>query len=316
MQKKVNILFLGGARRTSLAERFIKAGKKLEIEVNIFSYELDKEVPLVAVAREIIVGKRWSDPQLFEHLKWVVEQKNIHIILPFVDPAVEVLARFKAYLNDDRVCVPVSGIEVAQTFFDKALAQQWFKKQGVPVPEWDGTYPVIAKPRKGSAGKGLIILNSAQEEAVFSQSHRAEEYLLQRYLVADEFTVDAYVSIKEHKILGIVPRQRLEVFNGEVVKSSTVKDDEIIGWSERILQAAEFEGPITLQFLREKGTRQLYIMEINPRFGGGVINSIEAGFDIPLLLLQEYMGIPVSVVKNWRENLVMIRTFKEIFICR
>lgn len=316
MANEINILFLGGARRTSLAERFIRAGDKVGKRVNIFSYELSTEVPIVAVAREIVVGKRWNDPQLMEHLKEVVEQKNIHILLPFVDPAVEVLSQLKTGFHHPEVMVPVSDVQVAQTFFDKVLAQQWFIRHSIPVPEFKGTYPVIAKPRKGSAAKGLAVFYNEDQQMAFFQIHSADDYLLQAYLDADEYTVDAYVSVHEHRVLGTIPRQRIEVFNGEVVKSVTIRDEQIIHYSEKILQAAPFEGPITLQFLRERSTRELYIMEINPRFGGGVINSIEAGFDIPLLLLQEYMHLPVGPVSSWKENLVMMRTFKEIFVCR
>ncbi|MGC8823924.1 MAG: ATP-grasp domain-containing protein [Bacteroidales bacterium] len=316
MESKLNILFLGGARRTSLAERFIGAGKKLGKKVDIFSYELMSEVPLIAVARKIIIGKRWNDPQILDHLKSIIADNNIHIVLPFVDPAVEVLARLKTEYHRHDLAVPVSDLTVAQTFFDKVCAQQWFIKHGFPVPEAKDSYPIIAKPRKGSAAKGLAILQNDQQKATFFQNHSPDDYLLQAYLEADEYTVDAYVSIHERKILGMVPRQRIEVFNGEVIKSVTVRDEEILSCSEKILMSAPFEGPITLQYLRERKTGKLYIMEINPRFGGGVINSIEAGFDIPLLLLQEYMHIPVKPIANWQENLVMMRTFKEIFVCR
>lgn len=316
MDREINILFLGGARRTSLAERFIAAGNKLGKRVNIFAYELSAEIPLIAIAQEIIIGKRWNDPQLMEHLNWVVDKKNIHILLPFVDPAVEVLARFKAHYQRQNVMVPVSSLEVAQTFFDKIIAQQWFLQHGFPVPQANDNFPLIAKPRKGSAAKGLVILENEQQRTTFFQSHSYDDYLLQAYLDADEYTVDAYVSIHEHKVLGMVPRLRVEVFNGEVIKSVTMRDEYILGLSERILNNASFEGPITIQFLRERKTGELYVMEINPRFGGGVINSIEAGFDIPLLLLQEYLHLPVASINSWKENLVMIRTFKEIFLCR
>ncbi|MCX7986415.1 MAG: ATP-grasp domain-containing protein [Bacteroidales bacterium] len=315
MKPEINILFLGGARRTSLAERFVMAGEKLGKVVNVFSYELSKEVPLIAIAREIIVGKRWNDPQLFEHLLSVVKEKNIHILLPFVDPAVEVLALFRRIAPSD-VFIPVSNVEIAKTFFDKKLANEWFIFHGFPVPEEDKKYPLIAKPRKGSAAKGLAIFQNEQEREIFFQTHSPEDYLIQAYLSADEFTVDSYVSVRGNGILGVVPRQRLEVFNGEVVKSVTTRNEEIIDLSKKILGAAAFCGPITIQFLRERSTGKIYVMEINPRFGGGVINTIEAGFDIPSILLKEYLNLPIETVDSWQENLMMMRTFKEIFLCK
>ena len=43
-KKEINILFLGGAKRVSLARKVIAAGEKLGVRVNIFSYELSPEV--------------------------------------------------------------------------------------------------------------------------------------------------------------------------------------------------------------------------------------------------------------------------------
>jgi len=103
---------------------------------------------------------------------------------------------------------------------------------------------------------------------------------------------------------------------GEVTKSITEFDQNIMSISERILNSGNFAGPITLQFLREKSTGNVFVMEINPRFGGGVINSIEAGFNIPLILLKEYLNLPVEPIQQWKRNLLMLRTNREIFICK
>ncbi len=124
MNRTINILFLGGARRTSFAERLILSGQKLNLNVNIFSYELTCDIPLITIAKEIIIGKRWNDPQLLEHLAQIIREKEIKILLPFVDPAVEILARFKKYANDEELFIPVSDVETARTFFDKKMAQE------------------------------------------------------------------------------------------------------------------------------------------------------------------------------------------------
>ncbi len=159
-------------------------------------------------------------------------------------------------------------------------------------------------------------MNNTQEEEYFIQTHSPDDYIFQSFIEADEYTVDAYVSANDGKVLGIVPRKRLEIFNGEVTKSITIKDDEIIYWADKILRTAPFCGPITIQFLRERLSNKLYIMEINPRAGGGIINSIEAGFDVPSIILKEYLKMPLNPITHWRDNLMMVRTFKEIFICK
>ena len=55
MSKKLNILFLGGGKRTSLAERFLESGRKMNLKVNIFSYEISNEVPINSMAKIIVI---------------------------------------------------------------------------------------------------------------------------------------------------------------------------------------------------------------------------------------------------------------------
>ena len=55
-------------------------------------------------------------------------------------------------------------------------------------------------------------------------------------------------------------------------------------------------------------------MEINPRFGGGVITTIQAGGDIPSMIINDYLNIKNIPVKSWTQNLMMMRANREFFI--
>ncbi|WP_298822930.1 hypothetical protein, partial [uncultured Capnocytophaga sp.] len=63
--KKINILFLGGAKRVSIAEEFIRAGNTLGYNVSIFSYELDENCPIAFIGK-VIKGYRWNNDSIFE----------------------------------------------------------------------------------------------------------------------------------------------------------------------------------------------------------------------------------------------------------
>ena len=312
MKEMINILFLGGAKRLSLAERFIKSGNELNVSVKIFSYELSADVPITEVA-EIIIGRKWKDNDLYEHLKSVIDQKQIHMVLPFVDQAIAVCAKLKDLIKN--IYIPVSDLKICEIMFDKILSDEWFRKNNLPLPDFDGTLPAIAKPRLGSASKGLVVFSSLEELDEFNAMEAKDDFLLQKFIDAKEYTVDCFVS-KRNEIIGILPRERIEVVNGEVTKSITVYDEEIVNKTKLILYSGSFRGPITVQFLKNRDNGELYVMEVNPRFGGGVINSIEAGLDIPLLILKESMNIPISKVDKWKENLLMLRVNREVFICK
>lgn len=80
----LNVLMLGGARRVSLSELLRQSGARLGQEIKLFSYELFKEVPVAAVA-QVIVGRKWSDPDVVDDIVRVCREHDIDIILPFVD---------------------------------------------------------------------------------------------------------------------------------------------------------------------------------------------------------------------------------------
>ena len=117
MSKKFNVLFLGGAKRISLGERFINAGKDLNLNVSVFTYDLSKNVPFAEIGK-VIKGKSWNDPNIFDHLKFVIKKNNISIVLANVDKATIVLAKFnERYKNLNLIS---SNSKLCSIFFDKS----------------------------------------------------------------------------------------------------------------------------------------------------------------------------------------------------
>ena len=225
MEKEIKILFLGGAKRVSLAERFISSGKMLGYEIKIYSYELDRFVPISSIA-EIIIGLKWNDEKIYEHLLKTIKEQNINIILPFVDPATIISARLQTLVND--VFIPVSELSTMEIFFDKYKSNKWFLEQNLnlPLPN-DGEFPLIAKPIFGSASKGLIIIRNIEEFETFKKNENIKNYLIQRFIDGVEYTVDCYIS-QQGEIISMVPRKRIEITGGEVSKAISVRDEVIL----------------------------------------------------------------------------------------
>lgn len=309
--KKINILFLGGAKRVSLAEHLIKAGKKLGLDISIFSYELDEKVPLASVGT-ILKGKKWNDADLFLDLHNQITRNGISIVLPFVDPAIEVAELLKAGNQD--LFIPTCGKDICHIMFDKVLSERWFIEKGLPIPPSFSQndqiqFPIIVKPRTGSASKGIKVIEDAEE---WDKLDNKDNYVIQQFIAdREEYTVDCYVTTSG-KIISIVPRLRILTAGGEVMNSETRRDKDLIAISEKVLMSGNFKGPVTIQFLRDKKTGAAYIMEINPRLGGGVITSIEAGADITEFILRNYLGEELQPCDNWKDRTLMTRYFKEV----
>lgn len=307
MTADINILFLGGAKRVSVAEYFINAGQQLGRQVRIFSYELSDDLPIREVAT-IIIGKKWAECE--QHLTDVIRDYNIHVVIPFVDPATVLTARLRE--AGVPFFSPVSDSATCNRFFSKIAANTWCLENDIPVPvAVDGQYPRIAKPDTGSASQGIIIMQKPGDESRLDPN---QQYLIQRYLDAREYTVDAYRSTSHGNINYLVPRERLETLGGEAVKARTLHNEKIESLSREIIMKSGLSGAITLQFLEEKSTGEICFMEVNPRFGGGLVTSAGAGVDIAGTVLADMQGAYREENHDWEAGLLMIRRFKEIYI--
>lgn len=307
--KKINIMMLGGARRVSMAELFKRSGERIGREVNIVSYELMEQVPIALVAK-VVVGLRWSDPNVVADIVRVAREYEIDILLPFVDGAIEIASKVKPHLPG--VFIPVGDFETNRTMFDKVEAAKAFERAGIPIPKTysviNARMPAIAKPRKGSASRGIKIFNSLDE---LMHLENLSDYLVQEYIDnRDEYTVDCYVSQKG-EILTVVPRVRLEVMGGEVTRTITCRNATLDRLSREVIGKFKLRGPVTLQFLHDIDRNRFLLMEVNPRLGGGVVCSIYAGSPIPDYILDESRGITLKACDDWAYNTLMARYQKE-----
>ena len=308
-QPDLTVLMLGGARRVSMAELLIRSGKRLGYNVKIVSYELTQQVPIATIGK-VVTGLRWDDENVVDDILRIVTEYEVKIILPFIDGSMSVAARCKERMPT--LFVPVSDLNLSRLMFDKKKAAEAFEEAGIPIPLTykiiNAEMPVIAKPRFGSASRGIHIFHDIDD---LMHLKDLSDYLLQEYIEdKKEYTVDCYVDQKG-EILVTVPRERLEIMGGEVTRTITSKIPELEKMSREVLKKFGFRGPVTLQFLYDQRSDRYLLMEINPRLGGGVICSIYAGAPIADYILSEALGVDVRPCDDWIDKTLMARYQKE-----
>jgi carbamoyl-phosphate synthase large subunit len=113
----------------------------------------------------------------------------------------------------------------------------------------------------------------------------------------------------------VVPRKRLEVRRGEVSKGIISKDARVIAVGNRVVDVlGECRGVVTVQCMLTPESR-VRVIEINPRFGGGVPLAIEAGADLPRWLMAEHLERPVTIDPlGYRDGLAMLRYDQSVFV--
>lgn len=293
-----------------MARMFKDAAKHLGHNARIFSYEINTRVPIACEA-EIIAGRLWHDPEIYADLHELIKREDIKVIVPFVDGAVGVAAEYSARYSGDDVFVPTSTREAAEIMFDKVKSAEIFETLGLPIPHTyrpgEPCLRLIAKPRHGSASKGIISISSIEALASISDDYLVQERIDNR----EEYTVDCYVSVRTGEPLICVPRKRIEVIGGEVSQTMTFHSEEVERLASRTLDALNLRGAVTIQMLRDLDDGRLMLMEINPRLGGGAVCSVHAGADLPMLILSEALGLPLNAPK-WFSGVEIARYQQEV----
>ncbi|MCH5236854.1 MAG: ATP-grasp domain-containing protein [Muribaculaceae bacterium] len=308
-EEHLTILLLGGGRKVSLAEILKERGKDLGYNVSIISYDISLEVPIILEA-EVIKGLPWNDPGVVGDICNIAEEKNVDIILPIVNGAIEVASMCKVRLP--KVFIPVTDFSGAISLFDKVEAAKLFKQEGFPIPR---TYtvltakmPAIVKPRKGGKSRGIQIFHDMED---LMHLQNLSGYIIQEYIEnCKEFTVDSYIDSRGN-ILVSVPRERLEVMGGESTRSRTCDNAFLEKFSREVIEKLKLRGPVNLQFLYDEDTDRYLLMEVNPRLSGAVICSILAGAPIADYIIQESRGKALKPCHDWKEGTLTARYLKE-----
>ena len=310
MKKELNILFLGAGKRLSLLEQFQRAAEKENIGVNLYSFELKAAVPICSIA-EIQIAPKFMDSKFDTALVNFIKAKSIDIVIPNMDSATVALSRLKMRLSELGCHVIVSSNELCTAMYDKESSAKWFNQQGIKIPS-ENDFPLIAKAKTGYGARDQFLLHTQAELDSFKERTDFTQYYLQSYIEnTTEYTVDAYVD-NEGVVENIYTRIRIEVADGEVIFSNSHYNEDIVSITRKVLSQPGWKGPITLQYLQNN--EHCYLVEINPRFGGGVTHAIHAGLDMPRWIIQESLGSYQSEPVNWKNGSLMTRAYRDIFL--
>jgi carbamoyl-phosphate synthase large subunit len=122
-----------------------------------------------------------------------------------------------------------------------------------------------------------------------------------------EYTIDAYYNAAG-ALRCLVPRERIEVRDGEISKGATRKHAVYDYFVEKLGALKGAMGCITIQAFVNVDQASFKALEINPRFGGGYPLSHAAGADYPDWLIREYLlSQEVDFFDRWEADLLMLR---------
>lgn len=317
---RLNVLLSSAGRRVGLLESFRNALQDLGVPGRILAVDCS---PLSAAFHRADAGflvPRCSETGFVPVVVGICRRENVSLIVPTIDPELPIYATNRALLSKAGTAVHVSDAETVSIGGDKKNTHEWLVAHGFPtVAQWeprdvpsDARFPLIAKPRFGSASVGVRQLTCREDlDAIQNVPHMVVQEIAPGY----EHTVDVFVD-RTSRCRCAVPRRRLEVRAGEVSKGVTVRNDALEQLATQVAEALPgARGVLNIQVFVDSATGRLSVIEINPRFGGGIPLSIAAGADFPRWVLEDTLGLPCGAAQGaWREGVVMLRWDDAVFM--
>lgn len=308
-------------RRVELFHAFRRAASKLGLPLEVHAADASWLAPVMHLADFSSIVPRVDDASYVSRLLQLVRKKGIDMLVPLIDTDLPKLAAARDRFRKAG-CIPlISSAEVVATCRDKIRTYACLKQAGIDTPEtWTladamkrraHRFPYFLKPRQGSASKGSFRIDDMDELRTLGK--RVPDAIVQEFVPGIEHTLDVYMGL-DGRFRCAVPRRRIEVRGGEVIKAVVVRDGAMIVLGARVAEAlGDCMGVITIQLMVTTGGA-LRVIEVNPRFGGGVPLAIAAGADFPRWLLQEAMGqTPAIRPDGYTDGVVMLRFDDSVF---
>lgn len=318
MSFRRNILLLSAGRRVSLA-RALRAVANYN---GALFFTADLQPELSAACSENKLSFRLPhvlEPDYQDVLHALCEQHEIGLVIPTIDTELNVLADLRESFLAMGTAIIVCDPELISIAHDKRRTSEFFDAFGVISPELYSpesfNFPAIAKPYDGSMSKDVYVLHKPEDftrKVRYLQNLMITEYI--DPLTHDEFTCDAYYD-RFGSLRCVVPRLRIEVRGGEVAKSRTQKNNIVELFWNNLKYISGARGCLTFQFFRNRENGDLYLVELNARFGGGFPLSNAAGAHYPLWLFEEWiMGNTIEDFGGWQDDLTMLRYDDAVFL--
>lgn len=274
------ILFTGVGRRIELIQAFRSAALVLNKEIRIYGADMAGTAPALPYCdctRKVVAMK---SPGYIDNLLQICREDGIDLLIPTIDTDLLALSENRERFEAIGTRVMISAPDMIRICRDKNNTSRFFVDCGLhapmPVNDWrqyQGGYPAFIKPKDGSSSINAFRVENAAELEVYAG--QIGDYIVQPFVSGREYTIDIFCDWNG-KPISIVPRERLQVRAGEVLKTRICLDRTMIEESERLCAAFSPCGPMTVQLIRDDTGIDWYI-EINPRFGGGAPLSMKAG---------------------------------------
>lgn len=289
----MNILITNIGRRNYLVE-FIKSIEYFD--GNVYVSDCDKTASgLYGVCDEhFILSKPVDNEEKYvDELIELCVEKNINIVIPIIDPEIYILSKYRKKFEEYNIMVLVSSKKVLDICYNKIETNKFLNESSLStVKTYENLesfnldykkkiteFPVFVKPIYGSGSENSYKVDNYQKLKTIYNN----DLIIQEYIDGEEYGIDIFNDNKNNPV-SIVIKKKLGMRSGETDKAITVSDNLILKEMKKLAIKLGHFGPLDCDVI--KNENNVYIIDLNPRFGGGYPATHMAGVNFLELVIK------------------------------
>lgn len=293
----MNILFTNAGRRTYIIENLLRSSKErnLDIEIHVCDTSLDNASFWVAPGIQHHLTPYVSEqPEEYVSLiKSICREHQIQMLIPLMDFELSLIAGIREELKEYGTTAVVSDQHIIDMCLDKNSMSKFCLAQDILTPaiytsKEDVDYPVILKRALGSGSVGLKLAQNATDLLDYDPGRD----LLQQFIQGQEYGLDIFNDL-QGRFQYASFRKKIAMRSGETDKAEVFYDQGLWDYCEKLSKKIMHVGNMDADIIvNEEG--EIFLIDLNPRFGGGYPFNWLAGVDGVGALLDLAFGKPVK----------------------
>ena len=305
----MNVLFTCAGRRNYLLEYFKEA---IGGSGKIIAADMSRTAPAMALADVArVVSDVYAEGYVDQILQICLEEK-VDLLISLNDLELPVLSPYRQRFEEAGIRLLISEQKVIDICFDKYRTVQFCEDLNMGTPRTflsleeaknalesgDISFPVVVKPRWGSASIGLEFPSDLEElelayrlvtlrvsRSILAEASKEDlerSVLIQERIDGIEYGLDILNDFSG-KTVQVYVKEKLAMRAGETDKSVLRNKPELEELGYRVGNALGHIGNVDCDMFEKDG--KYYLLELNPRFGGGYPFSQMSGANYPAAIL-------------------------------
>ena len=335
----MNILLTSAGRRRYMIDFFKNALEnlgKVYASNSVLTYALLK-------ADDYVITPNIYDDNYISFLIDYSKKNNIDCIIPLFDIDLPVLSANKEKFDNNGIRLVLSDYKQTLICNDKWLTYEFLQSIGLPqkrsyvkldllldaLDKKVVNFPFIIKPRWGMGSIGVYLVENIDELEILykklkkeifstylsfeSEANKEECIIMQEYIKGEEYGIEILNDLNANYVATFA-KKKISMRSGETDIAKTINISDFESLSHLISINLKHVGILDIDCIKDD-EGNLFVLEMNCRFGGQYPFTHNSGVDVPKQIVEWLLGKPTNLnLLKQKDNIMSCKDINPVII--